>query len=40
MSLFQLVNGRLPHTSFDWNTPKASTVKEKLNQEQAIQIAT
>src|SRR5450432_4017507 len=40
MSPFQLVNGRLPRTSFDWNTPKASTVQEKLNQDRAIQIAT
>ena len=40
MSPFELINGRLPRTSFDWNTPTASTVPEKLNQDKAIQIAT
>jgi len=40
MSPFELINGRLLRTSFDWNTPIASTVLEKLNQDKAIQIAT
>lgn len=38
MSPFELVNGYAPRTTFDWNTPVTTTVTEKLNREQAIQI--
>ena len=40
MSPYELINGRLPRTSFDWNTPKVTMVLEKLNQDKARQIAT
>jgi hypothetical protein len=40
MSPYELINGRLPRTSFDWNTPMASTVQEKLSQDKARQVAT
>jgi hypothetical protein len=40
MSGFELVNGRPPRTSFDWDTPEAATVQERLNQDKAKAIAT
>jgi hypothetical protein len=40
MSPYELIHGRLPRTSFDWNTPAAATVQERLSQEQARQVAT
>jgi transposase InsO family protein len=40
MSPYELLNGRLPRTSFDWNTPVAATVQEQLSQERARQLAT
>ena len=40
MSPYELLNGRLPRTSFDWNTPVAATVPERLNQERAREVAT
>ena len=39
MSPYELLHGRLPRTSFDWNTPKSITVREELNQEKARQVA-
>jgi hypothetical protein len=40
MSPFELLNGRLPRTSFDWNNPEPQTVTESLNQEKAKALAT
>jgi hypothetical protein len=40
MSLYELLNKRLPRTSFDWNTPAVITVLEQISQEKARQIAT
>jgi transposase InsO family protein len=40
MSGYELVNGYLPRTSFDWNTPKSTTAKEQLSQEEARIMAT
>src|SRR6266536_3840862 len=40
MALYELIYGRLPRTSFDWNTPTATTVQERLSQEKARQVAT
>ena len=40
MSPFELINGRLPRTSFDWNTPMTATVAEKLGRNKARKIAT
>jgi hypothetical protein len=35
-----MVNGRPSRTSFDWDTPAAATVPERLSQEKAKAIAT
>jgi hypothetical protein len=35
MAPYELLQGRPPHTSFDWNTPKATTVQERLSQDKA-----
>jgi hypothetical protein len=40
MSLYELLNKRLPQTSFDWNTPATATVLEQISQEKARQVAT
>jgi hypothetical protein len=40
MALYELIHSRLPRTSFDWNTPAATTVQEGLSQEKARQVAT
>jgi len=40
MSPYELLNGRLPRTSFDWNTPEASSPTEQLNQQEARKVAT
>lgn len=40
MSPYELLNGRLPRTSFDWNTPIAASVQEQLSQEKARLLAT
>ena len=40
MAPYELIHGRLPQTSFDWNTLTATTVQERLSQEKACQIAT
>ena len=40
MSPYELLNGTKPRTSWDWKSPKASTPREKLNQRDAIQVAT
>jgi hypothetical protein len=40
MSPYELLNRRLPRTSFDWNTPAVVTVSEQISQEKAQQIAT
>jgi integrase-like protein len=40
MSPYELLNGRLPRTSFDWNTPKTNNPTEKLNQNKARAVAT
>ena len=40
MAPYELIHGRLPRTSFDWNTPTATTVQERLSQEKARQVAT
>jgi len=37
---YELLNGRLPRTSFDWNMPEAATVQEQISQEKARQLAT
>jgi hypothetical protein len=39
MSPFELINGRLPRTSFDWNTPTSISALEKLSQGKAREIA-
>ncbi len=39
MALYELLHRRLPCTSFDWNTPKATLVQEKLSQDKAHAIA-
>jgi Chromo (CHRromatin Organisation MOdifier) domain len=39
MSPFELLYGRLPRTSFDWNTPKASSPQEQLSQSKAQEVA-
>jgi len=40
MALYELIYSRLLRTSFDWNTPIATTVQECLSQEKARQVAT
>jgi malate synthase len=40
MSLYELLNKRLPRTSFDWNTFVTATVLEKISQEKAWEVAT
>jgi hypothetical protein len=40
MSPYELQNGRLPRTSFDWETPNAQTPTEQISQEKAREIAT
>jgi hypothetical protein len=40
MSLYELLNRRLPRTSFDWNTPVIATVSEQISQEKAWEVAT
>jgi transposase InsO family protein len=39
MTPYELINGRLPRTSFDWNTPEATTAQEQLNQDKAREVA-
>jgi hypothetical protein len=39
MSPYFLQNGYEPRTSFDWNTPKVTAVKEKLNRQEAVKVA-
>lgn len=39
MSPFELLYGRLPRTSFDWNIPKASSPQERLSQSKAQEVA-
>jgi hypothetical protein len=38
MSPYELLNGRLPRTSFDWSVPETKS-QDKLNVEKARQIA-
>lgn len=41
ISPFQVLNGTEPRTSFDWHNPTPpATATEKLNQEEALQVAT
>jgi hypothetical protein len=40
MSLYKLLNRRLPRTSFDWNTSVTATVSEQISQEKAWEVAT
>jgi hypothetical protein len=40
MSGFEMVNDRLFYTSFDWDTPAAAIILERLSQEKAKAIAT
>jgi hypothetical protein len=40
MAPYQLKFGLEPRTSWDWNTPKATTPIEKLNQAEALSVAT
>jgi hypothetical protein len=40
MSGFEMVNGRPPRISFDWDTPVAAIIPERLSQEKAKAIAT
>jgi hypothetical protein len=35
MSLYELLNKRLPQTSFDWNTSVIAIVLEQISQEKA-----
>ena len=39
MSLFELINSYLTRTSFDWNTPQAANVNERMSHNQAVQTA-
>src|SRR2546430_13567168 len=39
-SPFEVVNGYPPRTSFDWQTPPVTSVKEALSQERAKELAT
>jgi hypothetical protein len=39
MAPYELINGRLPRISFDWNTPVATTVQERASQNKAREIA-
>ena len=39
MSPFELLNGFPPRTSFDWNTPVAVTVRQRLERADAVRIA-
>ena len=40
VSPFEVVNGYLPRTSFDWRTPPATSAKEALIQKSAKELAT
>jgi transposase InsO family protein len=40
MSPYELLNGYLPRTSFDWKTPAVATAQEKLSQTKAREVAT
>jgi transposase InsO family protein/predicted aspartyl protease len=40
MTPYQLRYGTEPRNSWDWNTPKTANPREKLNQQEAIQVAT
>jgi hypothetical protein len=40
ISGFEIVNSRTPRTFFDWNTPTAVSVPERLSQKKAKAIAT
>ena len=37
MSPFELINGYSARTSFDWNTPQAANVNERMSHNQAVQ---
>ena len=39
MAPFELLHGRLPRTSFDWNTPKSASPQEQLSQQKALEVA-
>ena len=39
MSPFELINSYLTRTSFDWNTPQAANVNERMSHNQAVQTA-
>ena len=39
MSLFELINGYPARTSFDWNTPQAANINERMSHNQAVQTA-
>jgi hypothetical protein len=39
MSGFEMVNRRPPKISFDWDSPEAATIPERLGQEKAKAIA-
>jgi transposase InsO family protein len=39
MSPYEVLNGRAPHLSFDWDTPPPDNAGEKLNQEKAKLLA-
>jgi hypothetical protein len=40
ISGFEIVNSRTPYISFDWNTPAAISVPERLSQKKAKTIVT
>ena len=40
MTPYQLRYGTEPRNSWDWNTPKATNPREKLNRQDTIQVAT
>ena len=39
MSPFELINSYSARTSFDWNTPQAANVNERMGHNQAVQTA-
>ena len=39
MSLFKLINSYSARTSFDWNTPQAANINERMSHNQAVQTA-
>jgi hypothetical protein len=38
MAPYEMLYGRIPRTSFDWNTPEVSSPQEQLSQEKAQEV--